>query len=131
MSEELQADFESGDSGVSNVFPAQCSSLRKNGHFVIKGRACKIVEISTSKTAKHGHTKVHLIGINLFTGKKYEDICPSTRNMDVPVVKSVHYQPTDISDDDYRSHMRIRLNWVTVLAAMEEEMVVATKPYMK
>jgi len=105
MSDELQADFEGGDSGASKVYPAQCSSLRKNGHVVIKGRACKIVEMSTSKTGKHGHAKVHLVGIDLFSGKKYEDICPSTHNMDVPVVKRADYQLVDISDDNYLSLM--------------------------
>ena len=35
-SEELNVDFEGGDSGASMVYPAQCSSLRKNGHVVIK-----------------------------------------------------------------------------------------------
>ncbi len=46
----------------------QCSGLRKNGHVVIKGRPCKIVDMSTSKTGKHGHAKVHLVAIDVSFG---------------------------------------------------------------
>lgn len=51
-------DFQSGDSGASATYPVQCSSLRKNGHVMLKGRPCKIVDMTTSKTGKHGHAKV-------------------------------------------------------------------------
>ncbi|KAK0629775.1 eukaryotic translation initiation factor eif-5a [Bombardia bombarda] len=93
--------FDSADAGASTTFPLQCSALRKGGHVVIKSRPCKIVDMSTSKTGKHGHAKVHLIAIDIFTGKKLEDLCPSTHNMDVPFVKRTEYQLIDISDDGF------------------------------
>lgn len=85
-----EEDF-SVSSGASLTYPVQCSSLRKGGFVVIKGFPCKVVDMSTSKTGKHGHAKVHLIGIDIFTSKKYEEICPSTHNMDVPNVKRTDY----------------------------------------
>jgi translation initiation factor 5A len=71
--------------------------------FLLKGFPCKIVDMSTSKTGKHGHAKVHLVGIDIFTGKKYEDLSPSTHNMDVPIVTKKEYQLLNITDDDYTS----------------------------
>ncbi|KAK2706526.1 eukaryotic translation initiation factor 5A-like [Artemia franciscana] len=105
MAELDDHEFQSGDSAASSTYPVQCSALRKNGFVMIKGRPCKIVEMSTSKTGKHGHAKVHMVGIDIFTSKKAEDICPSTHNMDVPVVKRADFFLVDISDDGYLSIM--------------------------
>jgi len=96
--------FDEVGAGASETYPQQCSALRKGGHVMIKGRPCKIVEMSTSKTGKHGHAKVHMVAIDIFTGKKLEDICPSTHNMDVPNVVRKEYTLLNI-EDNYLSLM--------------------------
>merc|ERR1739845_215335 len=91
-------------SNVGSLFyPAQCSSIKKNHHIVIKEHPCKVVETSTSKTGKHGHAKVHMVAIDIFTGKKLEEICPSTHNLMVPNVARTEYLLIDISDDGFLS----------------------------
>jgi translation initiation factor 5A len=107
MADDAQHEhtFESADAGASQTYPMQCSALRKNGFVVIKNRPCKIVEMTTSKTGKHGHAKVHLVAIDIFTSKKLEELCPSTHNMNVPNVRRQEYLLVDVSEDGFLSLM--------------------------
>ncbi|CAL9198399.1 unnamed protein product [Musa hybrid cultivar] len=103
MSDE-EHHFESkADAGASKTYPQQAGTIRKNGYIVIKGRPCKVVEVSTSKTGKHGHAKCHFVAIDIFNGKKLEDIVPSSHNCDVPHVTRTDYQLIDISEDGFVS----------------------------
>ena len=90
--EHDEPTFESTDSGASATYPQQAGEIRKGSHLMIKGKPCKCVEVSTSKTGKHGHAKAHIVAIDIFTGKKYEDLCPTSHNLDVPFVKRTEYQ---------------------------------------
>merc|ERR1719228_3114728 len=56
---------------------------------MIKSRPCKIVEMSTSKTGKHGHAKVHMVALDIF---------PSTHNMEVPNVTRKDYQLISVDE---------------------------------
>ena len=59
------------------------------------------MEITTSKTGKHGHAKANITGIDIFTEKKYEDSCPTSHNIDVPNVVRKEYQLVDIANDGF------------------------------
>ncbi|PWZ24670.1 Eukaryotic translation initiation factor 5A [Zea mays] len=63
----------------------------------------RVVEVSTSKTGKHGHAKCHFVAIDIFNGKKLEDIVPSSHNCDIPHVNRTEYQLIDISEDGFVS----------------------------
>lgn len=66
---------------------------------MIKEKPCKVVDISTSKTGKHGHAKANITGIDIFTGKKYEDSCPTSHNVEVPVITRHEFQVLNVTDD--------------------------------
>eukprot|EP00754_Rhynchopus_humris_P005854 Rhum_TRINITY_DN12891_c0_g2::Rhum_TRINITY_DN12891_c0_g2_i1::g.55084::m.55084/K03263/EIF5A; translation initiation factor 5A len=96
MSDE---EFHTGDSGASNTYPIQAGALKKGMHCVIKDRPCKIVEYSTSKTGKHGHAKAHIVALDIFTGKKLEELCPTSHNMFAPNVTRSEYILIDVGPD--------------------------------
>lgn len=129
--------------------------MKKGSHVVIKGFPCKIIDYSTSKTGKHGHAKANIVGIDIFTGKKYEDISPSSHNMMSPVVTRKDFQLIDIDEEGYvtimddknetRSDLRLDFEnddihkkakedfeegkdlLLTVLSALDTEKVIAVK----
>lgn len=65
----------------------------------------QVTSVSTSKTGKHGHAKCNFVAIDIFTGKKYEDIIPSTHTAHVPVVVRKEYTLLDIAADGFVSLM--------------------------
>ncbi|MBA0730551.1 hypothetical protein Golax_023102 [Gossypium laxum] len=128
--------FESkADAGASKTYPQQAGTIRKNGYIVIKGRPCKVVEVSTSKTGKHGHAKCHFVGIDIFTGKKLEDIVPSSHNCDVSLLTDSGDTKDDLrlpTDENLLKQIKDGFGEgkdlvVSVMSAMGEEQICALK----
>lgn len=68
---------------------------------VIKGRPTKVIEVTTSKTGKHGHAKCHFTATDIFTGKKMEELVPSSHNLEVPIVSREDYTLVDLNDEGF------------------------------
>lgn len=66
---------------------------------MIKGFPCKVLSISVSKTGKHGHAKCNFVATDIFTGKKYEDMIPSTHGTTVPIVTKTEWEVIDIDEE--------------------------------
>ena len=66
---------------------------------MIKEFPCKVADISVSKTGKHGHAKANITAYDIFTSKKYEDIFPTSHNVDVPFIKKTEVDLIAISED--------------------------------
>ncbi len=99
MEHEHDHDFSKGDSGAGLTYPCPCNDIKKGGHIMMKEKPCRVSEISVSKTGKHGHAKANIVGYDIFTGKKYEDIFPTSHNVDVPFIKKTEYDLIALSED--------------------------------
>jgi translation elongation factor P/translation initiation factor 5A len=97
--------FESADSGASMTVPVQAGNLKKGDFVCINGFPCKVVDISTSKTGKHGHAKANITALDVFTGKKYEEVATG--------MKAAYEEGKEVT--------------VTVMAAMGKECVMTYK----
>ena len=101
MADEPEETFESTDAGASETYPMEAGQIRKGGHIMIKGNPCKVLDVSTSKTGKHGHAKCHFVAIDIFSGKKMEDLVPAGHTTSVPFVKKEEFQCIDCDEDGF------------------------------
>ena len=98
----------------------RAGELKKGGYVVIKGHPCKVADLSTSKTGKHGHAKISIVAIDVLTGKKYEDMAPTSHNVNVPVITRNDYQVVAL-DGDFLSLMDANGNMKDDVAIPEGE----------
>ena len=79
----------------------EAGQIRKRGFIMIKGNPCKVSDVTSSKTGKHGHAKCHFVAIDIFTGKKMEDLVPASHTTSIPFVKKDEFQCIDVDEDGF------------------------------
>mmetsp|Transcript_50982 Transcript_50982/g.94461 ORF Transcript_50982/g.94461 Transcript_50982/m.94461 type:complete len:160 (-) Transcript_50982:578-1057(-) len=126
MSDSEQYAMENADAGASETIPMEAGQIKKGGYMMIKGKPCKVVSISVSKTGKHGHAKCNFVATDIFTGKKLEDMVPSTHGTTVPVVSRSEWEIIDIDGEeltlmDEAGNQKTDLNLPTFPENMGEE----------
>ena len=66
---------------------------------MIKNFPCKVTEVSTAKTGKHGSAKVILKGKDIMTDKVYECTYHAGEMVDAPICKKVEFTLLDVQDE--------------------------------
>lgn len=88
------------DNNASLTHPVQASAIKCGDYLMIQSNPCKCMDVTTSKTGKHGGCKCHFIGVNIFTKTKHMMIRSSTKPVDVPFVKKEDYELINIEESD-------------------------------
>ena len=70
-----------------------------HGFIMIKGKPCKILSIYVTRPGKSGHTKHQFLAVDVFTGKKLEDVIYSGFETTVPIVVRDDWEIIDIEGD--------------------------------
>ena len=94
-----------GSSDDFTNIPIRGGEIKKGMIVYLKDKPCKAGAISISKTGKHGHAKARIEGIDIFTGKKYIDLTPTSHTCYRPRVDQLSYTLADIDDEGVLSLM--------------------------
>eukprot|EP00090_Calanus_glacialis_P041690 TRINITY_DN74200_c0_g1_i1.p1 TRINITY_DN74200_c0_g1~~TRINITY_DN74200_c0_g1_i1.p1 ORF type:complete len:165 (-),score=60.73 TRINITY_DN74200_c0_g1_i1:77-538(-) len=80
-----------------NCVSVLVNTLRKPGYCMIRGQPCRITEITQKcKATNKGNDRIHLVGVHMETGKKYEDTLLATLQIDQILVKREVYDVLDV-----------------------------------
>jgi translation initiation factor 5A len=98
--EFCDSDCLDGDVVEAGVLKARC--VKTGHHVIINNRPCRVEKIGTSKVWKGPQTgcfKSHLVARCIFTGKKFEHLCPATEDVRLAVVQKLECTVMDIGND--------------------------------
>ena len=79
-------DFEHNAPDQPGTIAITAGIIKKGDYCMLKGFPCRVTEFSTAKPGKHGTAKATIVGIDIFTNKKYEECVPTSGTMRAPVV---------------------------------------------
>ena len=98
----------------------EIKSLKEGKYVIIDGEPCQIIKTQRSAPGKHGHLKIRLQGISIFTGQKKEIVKPGHEKMDVPIIDKRVGQVVSIQGE--RAHIMDMKDYNTFEATVPENL---------
>ncbi len=77
----------------------EVGELKEGSYVVIDNEPCRVVEISKSKSGKHGSAKARVVAVGIFDGGKRTLSLPVDAQIEVPIIEKFTAQVLSISND--------------------------------
>ena len=84
---------------MAEVKVMQAGDLRAGTYLLLDNIACVVKDIQTSKTGKHGSSKCRIEAVGILNGQKKIYLCPSSDNVQVPIIEKKNAQVLSVLDD--------------------------------
>ncbi|RLF22483.1 MAG: translation initiation factor IF-5A [Thermoprotei archaeon] len=82
-----------------SIKPATAGSIKEGSYIVIDNEPCKVVEVSKSKTGKHGSAKCRIVAVGVFDGVKRSIVVPADATVNVPIIRKLIAQVLSTTPD--------------------------------
>ena len=73
-------------------------SLQKGNYVILDGVASIVVNVTTSKSGKHGHAKVRMDAVGIIDGKKRQVVMPGHDKVDCPIIEKKTAQVLSVNN---------------------------------
>ena len=80
--------------------PTDANSIKRGSYILADEEPCQVLDLSHSKTGKHGHAKIRMEVIGLFDKKKRSLVMPSTNKVQVPIIDKRNAQVITIEGEE-------------------------------
>ncbi len=71
---------------------AVAKDLKEGKYVLVEDIPCRVVEIESSKSGKHGAAKMRITAISIFEGQKKVFLCPGDADVEVPIIERKNVQ---------------------------------------
>jgi translation initiation factor 5A len=80
--------------------PTDANSIKRGSYILVDEEPCQVLDLSHSKTGKHGHAKIRMEVIGLFDKKKRSPVMPSTAKVQVPLIDKRNAQVISLEGEE-------------------------------
>jgi translation initiation factor 5A len=80
--------------------PTDANSIKRGSYILVDEEPCQVLDLSHSKTGKHGHAKIRMEVIGIFDKKKRSPVMPSTAKVQVPLIDKRNAQVISLEGEE-------------------------------